>query len=72
VHLTCVEPVAIGTGGFSGTVASQAFTPLLTAGALARGSRSGLAGTTLLIALLARAALKGHATPSGAVATGMY
>jgi hypothetical protein len=43
----------------AGTVASQAFNPLLTAGALAPWIALGMAGTTLLIALLARAALKG-------------
>jgi hypothetical protein len=46
-------------GAMAGTVASQAFNPLLTAGALAPWIALGMAGTTLLIALLARAALKG-------------
>ena len=46
-------------GAMAGTVASQAFNPLLTAGALAPWIALGMAETTLLIALLARAALKG-------------
>jgi hypothetical protein len=45
-------------GAMAGTVASQAY-PLLTAGALAPWIALGMAETTLLIALLARAALKG-------------
>jgi hypothetical protein len=58
--------------GLSGTVASQAFNPLLTAGSLAPWIALGIAGTTLLIALFARAALK-HTRPQEVrSATGFY
>jgi len=53
-------------------VASQAFNPLLTAGALAPWIALGMAGTTLLIALLARAALKGTRPQAVQSATGFY
>lgn len=69
---TCVEIVAVATGGFSGTTSSQAFNPLLTAGALAPWIAIGMAGTTLLIAVLVRAALKGERASAVQSATGFY
>jgi len=69
---TCVELVAIATGGFSGTASSQAFNPLLTAGALAPWIAIGMAATTLLIAALARAALKGDRPSAVQSATGFF
>jgi hypothetical protein len=59
-------------GAMAGTVASQAFNPLLTAGALVPWIALGMAGTTLLIALLARAALKGARPQEVQSATGFY
>jgi len=69
---TCVEAVAIVTGGFAGTASSQAFNPLLTAGALAPWIAIGMVGTTLLIAVLARAALKGERASAVQSATGFF
>jgi len=69
---TCVEIVAVATGGFSGTASSQAFNPLLTAGALAPWIAIGMAGATLLIAVLVRAALKGERSSAVQSATGFY
>ena len=69
---TCLEIVAIATGGFSGTSSSQEFNPLLTAGALAPWIAMGMAATTLLIAALARAALKGERASAVQSATGFY
>jgi hypothetical protein len=69
---TVIEIVAIMTGGFTGTSSSDAFNPLLTAGALAPWIAIGMAGTTLLIGLLARAALKGTRASAVQSATGFY
>jgi hypothetical protein len=72
IAATCIEVVAIATGGFSGTASSQAFNPLLTAGALAPWIATGMVGTTLLIAVLARAALKGERASAVQSATGFF
>jgi hypothetical protein len=72
IAATCVEIVAVASGGFSGTASSQAFNPLLTAGALAPWIAIGMAGTTLLIAILARAALKGDRPSAVQSATGFF
>ena len=72
IGATCVELVAIATSGFAGTPSSQAFNPLLTAGALAPWIALGMAGTTLLIAVLARAALKGERPSAVQSATGFF
>ncbi len=72
IAATCVEFGAIATGGFSGTASSQAFNPLLTAGALAPWIAIGMVGTTLLIAVLARAALKGERASAVQSATGFF
>jgi hypothetical protein len=69
---TCVEIVAIITGGFEGTASSRAFNPLLTSGALAPWIAIGMAGTTLLVAVLARAALKGDRPSAVQSATGFF
>jgi hypothetical protein len=69
---TCVEIVSIASGGFAGTASSQAFNPLLTAGALAPWIAIGMAGTTLLIAVLAKAALRGERASAVQSATGFF
>ena len=66
------ELAAIATGGFSGTPSSTAFNPLLTAGALAPWIAVGMAATTLLIAILVRATLKGQRATAVQAATGFY
>lgn len=67
-----VEAVAVISGGFQGTGASQAVNPLLTAGALAPWIALGMVGTTALIAALTRAALKGERGSAVQSATGFY
>lgn len=69
---TGLEIVAIVTSGFSGTSASQEFNPLLTAGALAPWIAIGMSAATLLIAALARAALRGERASAVQSATGFY
>jgi hypothetical protein len=69
---TCLEIVAVATGGFSGTTSSQAFNPLLTAGALAPWIAIGMAGSTLLIAIIVKAALRGQRATAVQSATGFY
>jgi hypothetical protein len=67
-----VELAAIATGGFSGTPSSTAFNPLLTAGALAPWIAVGMDATTLLIAIVVRATLKGRRASAVQAATGFY
>jgi len=69
---TVVEAVAIATGGFSGSVSSQAFNPLLTSGGLAPWIAIGMTAATLLIAVMARAALKGERAAAVQSATGFF
>jgi hypothetical protein len=69
---TLAEFLAIASGGFSGTASSQAFNPLLTAGALAPWIAIGMTGTTLLVAVLARQALKGERPSAVQSATGFF
>jgi hypothetical protein len=69
---TVLEGVAIATGGFSGSASSQAFNPLLTSGGLAPWIAIGMVGATLLIAVLARAALKGERAAAVQSATGFF
>lgn len=69
---TCVEVVAIASGGFSGTASSPAFNPLLTSGALAPWIAIGMTATTLLIAVLAKAALRGERASAVQSATGFF
>jgi hypothetical protein len=72
IGATIVEAVAVTTGGFSGSVSSQAFNPLLTAGGLAPWIALGMVGATLLIAVLARAALRGERASAVQSATGFF
>ena len=72
IGATVLEGAAIATGGFAGTASSQAFNPLLTAGALAPWIAIGMVGSTLLIAVLARAALKGERASAVQSATGFF
>lgn len=69
---TLLEGVAIATGGFSGSASSQAFNPLLTSGGLAPWIAIGMVGATLLISVLARAALKGERAAAVQSATGFF
>jgi len=69
---TVLEGAAIATGGFSGSASSQAFNPLLTSGGLAPWIAIGMVGATLLIAVLARAALKGERAAAVQSATGFF
>jgi hypothetical protein len=69
---TVVEGAAIATGGFEGSASSQAFNPLLTSGGLAPWIAIGMVAATLLIAVLARAALKGDRAAAVQSATGFF
>jgi hypothetical protein len=72
IGATVVEGVAVATGGFSGSASSQAFNPLLTSGGLAPWIALGMVAATLLIAVLARAALKGERASAVQSATGFF
>ena len=72
IAATVVEGIAIATGGFSGSVSSQAFNPLLTSGGLAPWIAIGMTAATLLIAVMARAALKGERAAAVQSATGFF
>lgn len=67
-----IEIVAVASGGFSGTTSSSEFNPLLGPGALAPWIAIGMAATTLLIAVMVRAALKGERASAVQSATGFY
>ena len=67
-----VEAIAVISGGFEGTSSTQAVNPLLTSGALAPWIALGMTGTTALIAVLTRAALKGSRASAVQSATGFY
>jgi hypothetical protein len=68
-----LEAAAVATGGFTGTEDTNAsLNPLLTAGALAPWIALGMVGTTLLIAVLTRAALRGTRSAAVQSATGFY
>lgn len=68
-----VEAVAVTTGGFTGTGdTNSSLNPLLTAGALAPWIALGMVGTTLLIGVLTRAALRGTGSAAVQSATGFY
>jgi len=67
-----VEAVALVTSGFGGIETSTSLNPLLTAGALAPWIALGMVGTTLLIAVLTRAALRGERASAVQSATGFY
>lgn len=67
-----LEAIAVISSGFGGVATSTSLNPLLTAGALAPWIGLGMVGTTLLIALLTRAALKGDRASAVQSATGFY
>jgi hypothetical protein len=67
-----VEAVAVASSGFGGIESSTSLNPLLTAGALAPWIALGMVGTTLLIAVLTRAALRGERASAVQSATGFY
>jgi hypothetical protein len=72
VGATILEGIAVATGGFSGSASSQAFNPLLTSGGLAPWIAMGMVAATLLIAVLARLALKGERASAVQSATGFF
>lgn len=67
-----VEAVAVISSGFGGIESTASLNPLLTAGALAPWIALGMVGTTLLIAVLTRAALRGERASAVQSATGFY
>jgi hypothetical protein len=67
-----MEAVAVVSGGFSGTGSTQAFNPLLTAGALAPWIALGMVGATGLVAVMTRLALRGARASAVQSATGFY
>ncbi len=78
-RFTTVLLVAVGLeigalllGGFGGTPDDSRFNPLLTSAGLAAWIALGMAATTLLIAVLIRAALKGQRSSAVQAATGFF
>lgn len=67
-----LEIAALLLGGFGATTDDSRFNPLLTSAGLAAWIALGMAGTTLLIALLIRAALKGQRSSAVQAATGFF
>jgi hypothetical protein len=67
-----VEAIAVIAGGFSGVGSSEAFNPLLTAGALAPWIALGMVGTTALIAVMVKATLRGSRASAVQSATGFF
>jgi len=67
-----VEAIAVIAGGFSGVASSEAFNPLLTAGALAPWIALGMVGTTALIAVMVKATLRGTRASAVQSATGFF
>ncbi len=67
-----VEAIAVISGGFSGVGSSEAFNPLLTAGALAPWIALGMVGTTALIAVMVKATLRGTRASAVQSATGFF
>jgi hypothetical protein len=67
-----VEAVAVIAGGFGGVGSTEAFNPLLTAGALAPWIAIGMVGTTALIAIMVKASLKGARASAVQSATGFF
>jgi hypothetical protein len=67
-----IEAVAVIAAGFGGIGSSTAFNPLLTAGALAPWIALGMVGTTALIAVLVKAALRGERASAVQSATGFF
>ncbi|HEU4356455.1 MAG TPA: hypothetical protein VFT27_12775 [Actinomycetota bacterium] len=67
-----LEIAALLLGGFGGTPDDTRFNPLLTSAGLAAWIALGMAGTTMLIAILIRAALKGERSSAVQAATGFF
>lgn len=67
-----LEIAALLLGGFGGTPDDSRFNPLLTSAGLAAWIALGMAATTLLIAVLIRAALKGERSSAVQAATGFF
>jgi hypothetical protein len=67
-----VEAIAVIAGGFGGAGSSEAFNPLLTAGALAPWIALGMVGTTALIAVMVKATLRGTRASAVQSATGFF
>ncbi len=67
-----LEAAAVISGGFGGSGSSRSFNPLLTAGGLAPWIALGMVGTTLLIAVMVKAALRGDRGSAVQSATGFY
>jgi hypothetical protein len=67
-----VEAVALLLGGFGPTGGSSGFNPLLTSAGLASWIAIGMVGTTALIAVLIRAALRGERSSAVQAATGFF
>lgn len=67
-----VEAISVIAGGFSGVGSSEAFNPLLTAGALAPWIALGMVGTTALIAVMVKATLRGARASAVQSATGFF
>ena len=67
-----IEAIAVISGGFSGVGSSEAFNPLLTAGALAPWIALGMVGTTGLIAVMVKATLRGARASAVQSATGFF
>ena len=67
-----IEAIAVISGGFGGVGSSDAFNPLLTAGALAPWIALGMVGTTGLIAVMVKATLRGARASAVQSATGFF
>ncbi|MGZ5299776.1 MAG: hypothetical protein ACXWYI_12955 [Actinomycetota bacterium] len=67
-----VEAISVIAGGFGGVGSSEAFNPLLTAGALAPWIALGMVGTTALIAVMVKATLRGTGASAVQSATGFF
>jgi len=67
-----VEAVAVIAGGFGGVGSSEAFNPLLTAGALAPWIALGMVGATALVAVMVKATLRGERASAVQSATGFF
>jgi hypothetical protein len=67
-----LDAIAVIAGGFSGVGSSDAFNPLLTAGALAPWIALGMVGSTALIAVMVKATLRGTRASAVQSATGFF
>ena len=67
-----IDAIAVLARGFGGMGSSEAFNPLLTAGALAPWIALGMVGTTALIAVMVKATLRGTRASAVQSATGFF